>query len=429
MNRKIVNAVYAQVDGLFDDMVLTLQELVRIPSVTGGEGPAQEFMRRQYDSLGIEVHSLIVDKSKVQGHYAFCDSGKPFEGRPNIIGIHKGDRDKNSIILNGHVDVIPPEPLDQWKHDPWGAEIEGNRLYGRGALDMKAGVVANLFALKALRNAELTLGGTIMLQSVIEEEDGGGGGTLACFTAGYTGDGMIVSEPAPWVTIALAGILRCVIRVQGKSAHPAQSHLGVNAIGKIIPVYQAVEQLDARRKAQVRFPLFEEVGGPACHLIVGYLRAGEWIATVPGAAEMGCRVGFVPGETREEIRNLIENTVAHVAKQDVWLREHPPQIEWQPFQSDPYYQDPAHPFVQTMVSAAREVAEDETKVKARGATWTEDTRLGQFFGIPGVSIGPQGERPHGVDECVYLDSLKQTTKAIALAAYEWCSRDKVRPTA
>jgi acetylornithine deacetylase len=71
-----------------------------------------------------------------------------------------------------------------------------------------------------------------MLQSVVEEEDGGGGGTLACFMEGYTADGMIVTEPAPWVTVALAGILRCLVKVKGKSAHPAQSHLGVNAIGK-----------------------------------------------------------------------------------------------------------------------------------------------------------------------------------------------------
>ena len=291
---------------------------------------------------------------------------------------------------------------------------------------MKAGLIANLFALKALHKIGLQPEGTVMLQSVVEEEDGGGAGALACFMEGYTADGMIVTEPALWVNVALAGILRCLVKVKGKSAHPAQSHLGVNAIGKVLPIYQALEQLDARRKAEVKFPLFGDFssGGPACHLIVGTLKAGDHIATVPGFAELGIRVGFIPGETRQGIRELIEGTIREVAKRDPWLRDNPPEVEWLPFQSEPFYQDPDHPFVKTVISSIQGVAGETMEVRPRGATWTEDTRFAPGFGFPALSMGPTGERPHGVDECVDLDSMTRLVKALAMATINWCSLEK-----
>ena len=426
MTSKTVQALERSVDSLRNDMIAMLQKLVSIPSVTGNEGQAQDFMRRNYEALGLDARVLYANRAVVSSHPAFCDSGKPYEGRPNIIGILKGNPKKKSIILNGHVDVVSPEPVNQWKHDPWGGEVEENKLYGRGAADMKAGLIANLFALKALHKIGLQPEGTVMLQSVVEEEDGGGGGALACFMEGYTADGMIVTEPALWVNVALAGILRCLVKVKGKSAHPAQSHLGVNAIGKVLPIYQALEQLDARRKAEVKFPLFGDFssGGPACHLIVGTLKAGDHIATVPGFAELGVRVGFIPGETRQGIRELIEGTIREVAKRDPWLRDNPPEVEWLPFQSEPFYQDPDHPFVKTVISSIQGVAGETMEVRPRGATWTEDTRFAPGFGFPALSMGPTGERPHGVDECVDLDSMTRLVKALAMATINWCSLEK-----
>ncbi len=426
MITKSAPAIEKAVNSLRNDMIDTLRKLVSIPSVTGNEGQAQDFLRQNYETLGLDVRVLYADRAKVSSHPAFCDSGKPLAGRPNIIGILEGDPKKKSLILNGHVDVVSPEPVAQWKHDPWGGEVEGNKLYGRGAADMKGGLVANLFALKALRQIGLQPGGTVMLQSVVEEEDGGGGGALACFMEGYTADGMIVTEPAAWVTVALAGILRCMVRVKGKSAHPAQSHLGVNAIGKAFPIYQALEQLDARRKAEAKFPLFQDSvpGSPACHLIVGTLRAGDHIATVPGFAELGVRVGFIPGETRQKIRDLVEGTIREAANRDPWLRDNPPEVEWLPFQAEPFYQNPDHPFVKTVISSAQAVAGGAGEVKPRGATWTEDTRFAPGFGFPALSMGPTGERPHGVDECVDLDSMMRLVKALAITTINWCSMEK-----
>lgn len=426
MNDEIAGTIEEAIARLRGELVDTLRELVRIPSITGNEGTAQEFMYRQYEALNLKNIRLTTERGKIENHPAFCGANKPYDGRPNVIGIWEGDPGKKSIILNGHIDTVSPEPIAQWKHPPFSGEVEGNRLYGRGALDMKAGLVANLFALKALRQAGIDPGGTVILQSVIEEEEGGGGGALACFLEGFTADGMIVTEPASWVNIALAGIIRCLVKVKGKAAHPSQSHLGVNAISKLIPLYKALEELDKKRKDEVRFPLFQDFqsGGPSCHLIVGTFHAGDNISTVPGSAEIGCRIGFIPGETRETIRTLVEKTIRDAANQDPWLRDHPPEIEWLSFQADPFYQDPDHPFVRTVISTAGKAAGQTMEVKPRGGTWSEDTRFASHFGFPAVSMGPAGERAHGVDECVDLGSLERTTKALALIVADWCSQGK-----
>lgn len=426
MDAKSKEAVITAVDKMRDDIVSTLQELVRIPSITGNEAEAQEFIRRQYEGLDLDVHVFQAELAKVKDHPVYIERDMPFEGRPNIIGIQKGSLDKKSIILNGHIDVVSPEPVDQWKHDPWGGEIDDNRLYGRGAMDMKSGLIANMFALKALRTIGHETGGTVMLQSVVGEETGGHPGALACFIEGYTADGMIVSEPSPFVCVALAGINYFRVKVKGRPAHAGQGHLGVNAIGKMIPIYQAIEKLDARRKAEVRFPLFEDEGVPSCQLIIGTLKAGDWPSTVAGFAEIECRIGFVPGENKEDIRNIVEKTIQTVADDDPWLSEHQPVVEWFGFDSAPYYQDPAHPFVKTILASTKTLVKKPEEVKPRGATWTEDTRFSQYFDFPAVSMGPKGEHLHGLDEYVDLDSLILVTKAIALGTLAWCSQDKDR---
>ncbi|MEJ2169998.1 MAG: ArgE/DapE family deacylase [Desulfobacterales bacterium] len=424
MEEKIKVKIETEVDRLRDEMSAALAELVRIPSVVGNEGPAQDFMRRQYESLGLKVKIFEADKDKVRSHTAYVESGLSFEGRPNVIGVLKGDARKRSMILNGHLDVVSPEPVDQWQHDPWGAELEGNRLYGRGAVDMKAGVIANLFTLKALLNAGIEPGGDVMLQSVIEEEAGGGGGTLACLMEGHTADGMIIPEPFMRPVISHPGILYFRVKVKGLTAHAAHSQLGVNAIGKMIKVYEALVDLDLKRAAAVKFPLYHKVEGRSCHLNIGTLKAGDWVSTVAGFAELGCRISFIPGESMAEIKATVEQLIENVARADEWLKEHPPEIEWFGWQTAPWYQDPEDPFIQTVVPCFESVCGE--KLEICGATGGLDNRFSLYFGFPSICFGPNGGNYHSYDEYVELDSLVLTVKALALATVEWCSGKKVQ---
>ncbi|MBN1318707.1 MAG: ArgE/DapE family deacylase [Anaerolineales bacterium] len=425
MDNMTRQAIGQAVMDLKGEMIEMLAELVKIPSVTGDEGPAQELVKKAYTDMGLQVESFTADRIKLETHPAFCDTGLSYEGRSNIIGILKGDPVKKSLILNAHIDVVSPEPVDQWTNPPFSATIKENRLYGRGASDNKSGVVACFYALKALEKCGYAPQGTVILESTIEEEQGGGGGALACLIEGYLADGMMVADDLPWVTTALAGITSCKVSVEGRAAHPYEAQKGVSAISKIIPIYQALEQLGAERSAKVRYPLFEELGGPACHLVIGTINGGDWITKVPGSAEIGCRIGFVPGETRQEIQSLVEWTINEIANKDPWLLEHPPQIEWLPMTASPYYLDPEHPLVQTIIEAVGAPIYGDFQVKARGIPATTDARFGAYFDIPAVTMGVYNSKfIHAVDESVDLDALAETTRAIALVVSAWCSQDK-----
>lgn len=171
--------VLAHVEANREELIADVFRCVRIPSVEGHEGPAQAFMQELYGGLGLELDAFEADLETVARHPAFVRTAWGSEGRPNVVGTLTGsDPAARSLALNGHIDVVSPEPLDAWSRDPWGGEIVSvdgvERLYGRGALDMKSGTVACAHALKAVLDAGLHPRATVILQSVVEEEAGGG---------------------------------------------------------------------------------------------------------------------------------------------------------------------------------------------------------------------------------------------------------------
>lgn len=193
-------AVLAQVDANRDQLLDDVAACVRIPSVVGNEGPVQPFMRALYERIGLEVDVFEADLGEVSRHPGYVATPWGTAGRPNVVGTLRGaDPAARSLALNGHVDVVSPEPVAAWSHDPWGGqrvEIDGvERLYGRGALDMKSGTVACFHALRAVLDAGLRPRGTVVLQSVVEEEAGGGAGMLATLLRGHTTDALISAEP------------------------------------------------------------------------------------------------------------------------------------------------------------------------------------------------------------------------------------------
>ena len=402
-----------------DELVDLLSKLVKIPSVVGKEGDAQKAVRQIYKSAGLKVVRFQADHEEIKYHEAFVESNLSYKNRPNIIGIKPGGKQSKSLILNGHIDVVSPEPLDQWTHDPWGAEIVQGKLYGRGSADMKAGLVANFMALKTLLNLDLNPKGKVILQSVIEEEAGGAAGTLACLHAGYTADGLVITEPHNLrITVAMAGIHYFRIQVQGKTAHAGLAHLGVNAIGKIYPIYLALKALDQKRGDKVKFDLFEKGSGRSTHLNIGAMKAGDWASTVAGSAELDCRISFVPGENSREVRAIVEKTVLDSVKNDPWMQEHPPVIEWYGWHAEPWLQDIHDPFVQIFKKTAETVLAKEVEFAGRAAGL--DSRFASYFNMPALCTGPIGEHLHGIDEYVQLESVVLLTKILALFILNWC---------
>jgi len=414
----IKQRVFRYIENSYGNLVLHLSRLVQIPSLTGQEGEAQDYIYRLYSDLGLKVMSLEVDPDRIRRHKAYVESDYDYNGRPNVIGVLEGRASARSLILNGHIDVVSPEPVAQWDFPCWEGRVVGNRLYGRGALDMKAGLIANYYALKALLDNGCSPDGTVILQSVIEEEVMAGGGTLACLLDGFTADGLIITEPTMKILVAHPGVINFAVGVTGRAAHAGMAHIGVNAIGKMNRVYEALVELDKRRAEENHHPLIEKTAGRSCHLSVGTYRAGDWVSTVPGYAEIGCRMSYLPAENLDSVKQQVQQAINDAAAKDKWLVQHPPEIVWDERFAIPWEQSPEDPFVRLFKSTA-----DATlgmDVEIAGATWGMDARFASFFNIAALTFGPNGGNIHGVNEYVDIVSVINCTKVLAAFIIDWC---------
>ncbi|WP_146067320.1 M20/M25/M40 family metallo-hydrolase, partial [Arthrobacter sp. ZGTC212] len=165
----------------------------------------------------------------------------------NVVGTYTPPEEKGrSLILNGHIDVVPTGPEETWERSPWDAAMKDGWMYGRGAGDMKAGLAANLFAFDAIRAAGLTPASTIHFQSVVEEECTGNG-SLAALQRGYTADAVIIPEPEENMLVrANVGVIWFRVRVSGKPTHVREMASGFNAIDAAYTVMGALRELEAK---------------------------------------------------------------------------------------------------------------------------------------------------------------------------------------
>ncbi len=419
----IQQKVFDQIDSMQDQIINTISELVQIPSVIGNEGNAQLYVKNLYEKLGLDVKVFEADRDKVSKHPAYVEVPWSTEGRPNVIGILEGSKEGRSLILNAHIDVVSPEPVSLWTHDPWGGEQKDGYIYGRGSSDMKAGLIANYFALKAVLDSGVTPFGTVMLQSTIEEEAGGGGGALATLLEGYTADAIVIPEPVN-MNIILGHIgMNCFrIKVKGKSAHGGEAHHGVNAIGKMLKIYEALVTLDEYRAGKYRNDFFEKWAGRAVNICIGKMNSGDWPSTVPGYAELEGRIAFIHPQNEAEIKAELEETVHHACMLDPWLRENPATVEWFGWHTEPWVQDKDHPFVNDFRANCKKVLTDAPVEMA--APFTLDSRFASFFDMASICFGPKGNNFHGVDERVEIKSVIETTKILALTILSWCNTKK-----
>ncbi len=397
-----------------EELVHTIADLVRRPSLLGREAEAQAYVADHLQRSGLAVDVWELDDTITSQPNAGT-SGVPFPGRPNVTGWLAGAGGGRSLILNGHIDVVSPEPVAAWTYDPWGAEIVGDRMYGRGAYDMKSGVALNLFLPRLLHDLGIGLKGDLIVHSVIEEECTGNGALAASLRD--RADAAIVTEPeGDSYTAAHLGVMWFRVRVEGRSAHAGHAWQGVNAIVKMAPIVLALRDLDAALNVQVH-PLWEGVTHPI-NLNVGVIQGGDWPSTVPGDCELHCRVSFFPGTTVAEMRAKIEETVRAVAASDDWLREHPPVVTYDGFQTEGVILDEGTAFL-PVLARAHERATGQP-LQRRIATAVNDMRYYIFQGVPATTYGAAGGNAHAADEWLDLTSLVPIAKGLGAFLLEWC---------
>jgi acetylornithine deacetylase len=412
-----------------DELISLLQDLVRIPSVSGEELAVQKRLQQELELMDLGPEMFYPNEKELRKHKDFFETTSfvknGYDNRPNVGGVLKGAGGGRSLCLSGHVDVVSPEPLDKWTRDPWSGDVIEGDLHGRGAGDMKAGVAAMIFAVKAIQANSITLKGDVQIETTIEEEDGGVGGVLYIRTIRPKTDAALIPEPSNLtISVASAGIMYFRVTVSGVPAHAATAHFGVNAIQKMMVVIEAIQKLHEARQAKISYSFAESdprMIGKATTINVGVIKSGDWPSTVPGSCVIECRIGFPPGETREEVMTQVENAVRKAAEEDEWLKDNHPLVEWFGWKARPHELDPNNEFVQLVRQNVINVAGREPMFV--GGSAGLDTRFFVHHGVPAVTCGPFAQRIHSFDEIVSIDSVVQTSQVIASTLLGWCGVD------
>ena len=391
-----------------------LEDLVRIPSVTGDEDAIAANLADRLESLGLEVEVFHPDPAAIRDDPDWPGEEVPRSRLPVVLG-RVGPAGGRRLVLSGHVDVVPPGDPATWTVDPWSAEVRDGRLYGRGACDMKGGVAAILGAVRALRGAGTldALAGELVVALVPSEEDGGQG-TLAAIRAGATGDLAIITEPSGLdIVVAHAGAITFRLTVPGRAAHASRRTEGVSALDNLQTLVQALEADEAGRNAAETDPLMTDIGLPY-PTIIGIVAGGEWASTVMdriiAEGRYGVRLGQTPEAAADELRACIEAACAA----DPFLRDHPATVEitGARFASSSV---PADHRLVTGLSCGCQTGDPAARRGLIGVPYGCDMRL--FIGVgatPCVIFGPGDVRlAHAADESVPLDEVEACARVLA----------------
>jgi len=424
MEKALVKKISELVDNKREKEIGFLRELIHFPTVVGSSYlEIQEYIAEKLSKMRLTVDKWCPDIQELREYkwWTVPETYYPggFDDKPVVVGTYKGQGKGRSLILNGHVEVVTPEPLNLWKHDPWVAEIEDGKLYGRGAIDCKGGLAASIFALECLQEIGVEIGGDVIIESVYDEEIGGTG-TDATILRGYRADGAITTEPSKMnITIAHVGVMWFRVTVEGKSAHAAFLWQGINAIEKALPVHKALCSFGKDRMKNVRHRIFEADYPIHATFNPGTFSAGGYPSSVPDKAVLEYRIGLVPGENNETLFRKIQKIVKETSARDAWLSEHPPKVELFGWYGKPTYISKNHPLAQSVANSYKEISgrpPHYNGITACGDIW----RLQHLAHCPSLTFGCNGDGIHQNDEYVVIKDYLNLIKILALTILHWC---------
>jgi acetylornithine deacetylase len=410
------------VDARFAEQTDFLAELVRYPTLRGEEAPGQDFMAAALRERGYGVDRFRIELDRIRNLPGFSrvPDSVSYENAYNVVGAWRSDNPKGrSLIMNGHIDVVPAGPLDRWDSPPFEPRIADGWMYGRGAGDMKAGLAGLVYALDALRDAGWRPAADVYLQSVIEEECTGNG-ALACVARGYRAEAALIPEPFnDRLVRAQVGPMWCKVDLQGHPVHVLTTGTGANAITASFPLMQAVHELIETWNAEDRkHPAFAGVEHPI-NFNVGIIRGGDWPSSVPAWCSFECRVATYPGQDMEAAKEEIRACIDEAARRDPFLANNPPVVDFHGLQAQGYVLTGGED-AEAALRGAHETAYGEPLEEIAITAATDSRFFGLNADIPSFVYGPRAEDIHGFNERVNLESVRRNTQAIALFVADWC---------
>jgi acetylornithine deacetylase len=436
----IEERIAARVEAKADRIIETLSDLVSFPSIVmsdptkagPGERDCQHYLKKRLETLGFTTDLWDPDGpalyAKYQGRPG-ANKGRTFDGRPNLGGRLKGMGGGRSIMLTGHIDVVPPGAREHWQSDPFIPALKDGRLYGRGTVDMKGGVACMLMAVEIIKELELPLAGDVVFTTVVDEEIGGMG-SLAMVDRGFRADAGIMTEPtANRIAPLCHGILWGRIVIDGIGGHAELTPNAWYSSGPVDAIQLCRQMLDGLDILNRRWMYDPKKTHPLMdmpnQIMVTQIKAGEHASSTAGRAEIVIDVQYLPSEKDEfglggKVKREVEEHVAFICQADPYLRKHPARVEWI-LDADCAEVPEDHPFVRVLQEA---VAQADLSPSLSGFGAHSDIGLPTGLGgTPTVNFGPgDPAQSHQPNEHVSVRDLVDCTKAIALAVWRWSGK-------
>lgn len=378
------------------ETIALLADLARIDSINpdlipgaSGEGEIAAFIAQWATRAGLE---------------AIVQEVAP--GRANVIVIARGSGGGKSLMLNGHIDVVGLAGME----DPFGARIEGNKMYGRGVYDMKAGVAASLMTAKRARL--LNLRGDVIVTGVADEEMASIG-TQAILRElhRWPADAVIVTEPTELaLAVAHKGFVWFDVETYGVAAHGSRPHLGVDAIAKMGKVLVELEQHDRALRAD---PTHRYLGSGSVH--AGLIQGGQEVSSYPASCKLQIERRTIPGEPADLVQAQLQAILDGCASADSTFKAKLTRG----LARDAFEVHEDAPFVQLCRQHLAQVTGRPAQIG--GASFWADSALCSAAGLPTVLLGPVGEGAHSRIEWIDLDSVQHCADVYTAVAQEFCS--------
>jgi acetylornithine deacetylase len=416
-----------------DDIVALVCELIAFDTTSRGgpedaprdEAALQQTLADRLQARGAEIDLFEPAPEDAAGHPLSVE-GLGFEGRPQLAARLRGTGGGRSLLLNGHIDVVPARREDGWTQDPFDPQVTDGRVVGRGACDMKGGIAAMVVAAEVLAGTGALRGDLVVCTNTDEESSGVGG--LACARRGITGDYTIVTEPSSLeVWPACRGTVYCTIEVPGRAGHAEQEHPhwrdggAVNAVDKGRFLLDGVDHLrrEWRSRLDLRHPLLD----PPDIVPTRFVADAGWHVTIPDRAFVDISVLILPqqadaqgwtGDARAEVEHFLRRW----CETDSWLAEHPPTFRWHT-EVNPSDTPVDTPSVQALLAANAALG---LPVQLGGlGSWYDGATFALETGTPALMYGPRAiDWAHTVDEYVPIDDLVACAQGIAVAGWRLC---------
>lgn len=399
-----------------------LVQLTRTPSVTGREDACVQLIERWLADSGAEVESWHGDLERIRRDPRYPGQEVERSSLPVVGAIARGRRPGPTVLLTGHVDVVPVTNVERWSEEPFSGRVYDDRVFGRGSCDMKSGLVAALEAFLAIVEDGDDFPGRVAFLAVPAEEDSGIG-TLAAIRDDWTADVAIIPEPTsrpgpmgdvPELVIAQAGAMTVTVEVPGKPTHASKRPHGECAFEHFLPIHRAIRDDEARKNEHPEHPLMTALELPYANT-VGKIRGGRWSSMVMDSLTAEVRVGVPVGQTTDGAFRRFAQRIAEVATTDPWLRDHPPVVRCKAAGFGSSFTPREHPLVRTMLQASE--AEFRAPASVVGAPYGCDmSGWVRHARIPTVLYGPgQVELAHAVDESVSLSPTVASSRVLLRA--------------